>query len=229
MANQLRARLQRSLRRLGIEVRRAHTHPWRPPQCPDRIGTVIDVGAADGTPDLYRAYPEAAVVAIDPLCEQLDKIGGSPARGEPTRIATAVGSQDAELELHVPEGELLKASLHARTALTAEKGAASTTRVPIRRLDDLVEEHEWRTPYVLKIDTEGHDLEVLKGAPRTLADCPVVYTEASLANRFLEGYGFSDLAQHLFGAGFELVDVLDAPPARDHRVAYLDCVWCKKG
>lgn len=209
-------------------MRRAVDHPWRPPQCPARIGTIIDVGAADGTPELYRAYPEAAIVAIDPLREQLEKVAVGEHRGELTKIATAVGSQNAELELHIPQSELRKASLHTRTALTAESEDVSTRRVPIQRLDDLTQEHQWSTPYVLKIDTEGHDLEVLRGAPQTLTNCPVVYTEASLASRFHEGYGFSHLAQFLFEAGFELVDVLAAPLGRDRRVAFLDCVWWNK-
>jgi FkbM family methyltransferase len=221
----LKSSLRRALSRAGLEVRRAG-HPWRPPECP-RIGTVIDVGAADGTPDLYSAYPEADLVVIDPLKEQLDRLAASM-DGRPVHtVLSALGSENSELDLTVPRDNLYKSSLHPRTALTREDGAVTVRTVAVRRLDDLVTEQDWAKPFVLKVDTEGHDLEVLRGAMATLRDCPVVYTEASLGRRFVDGYTFKDLTTFMFDAGFDLVDVLDAPRTPDRRTAFLDCVWTR--
>ncbi len=221
----LKRAVRRTLARGGLDVRRAG-HPWRPPDCPP-IGTVIDVGAADGTPELYEAYPEANLVVIDPLREQLDRLSEKTAPRAVVPVVSALGAEDSELELTVPSENLYKSSLHARTSLTDESGDVSVRRVTVRRLDDLVAEHGWAEPLVLKVDTEGHDLEVLKGAVSTLRGCPVVYTEASLGRRFVDGYGFKDLATFMFDAGFDLVDVLDAPRGRDRRTAFLDCVWTR--
>jgi hypothetical protein len=60
-----------------------------------------------------------------------------------------------------------------------------------------------------------------------MRECPIIYTEASLGRRFEGGYSFRELTTFMFDAGYELVDVLDAPLGRDRHVAFLDCVWSR--
>ncbi len=193
------------------------------------MGTVLDVGTADGTPELYQAFPEAGLVLFDPLVEQLERaaasLGGRPAQ----RFAMALGSAPGHADLTVTLGNLLKSSLNPRTALTAEPGAVERRTVEIRTLDEVAAEQGWADPLVLKIDTEGHELEVLQGAAQTLARCAVVYCETSLGRRFEGGYGFSEVARVLLDAGFELVDVVAAPRGPDGRVVFLDGVWVRPG
>jgi FkbM family methyltransferase len=217
---------QRALLRFGLEVRRRRTHPWRPPGTRVSARTIIDVGAADGTPDLYRAFPEAGlVVAFDPIPEQLAKVQRSVGTRNVELHDFALGSSPGSLELQLPDRDIFKSSFHPRTNLTAERGKSATRSVRIQRLDDVARECNWPSPFVLKIDTEGHDLEVLLGATETLAHCAVVYCETSLGSRFEGGYRFSELHQLLYERGFEIVDVLEAPRGPDARVLFLNCVW----
>src|SRR3546814_20951259 len=77
----------------------------------------------------------------------------------------------------------------------------STEEIVGRTLDEVVEP-DGRRPLALKIDTQGFELEVLKGAQQTRADIPAILLEMSLtplykgAPRFgvlfdvLEGYGY---------------------------------------
>jgi FkbM family methyltransferase len=212
--------------RLGYELRRPSAPPpWRPVGRAFHAGTILDVGAADGTPGLYAAYPEAHIVAFDPLAEQLDRLVSASPQQRIETVNVALGAAEGEAELSVPEDVKLKSSLHQRTALTADGGTISSRRVPVRCLDDLVREHDWPKPYVLKIDTEGHELEVLRGAVETLRDCAVVYTEASLAERFVAGYRFRELSEFFFERDFDLVDVLEAWRGANGHVYFLDCVW----
>jgi FkbM family methyltransferase len=218
--------IRRGFGAVGLEVRRARPHPWRPEGVAIAAGTILDVGAADGTPELYAAFPDAHLVAFDPIPEQLERLRRSVESRESVElIEVALGSSPGRAELHIPTARPLKSSLHTRTALTAESGDYDTRAVQVRRLDDVVQEHTWPTPFILKVDTEGHDLEVLEGAVETLRACAVVYCETSLSRRFDGGYRFADMSRFMFDQGFDLVDVLDAPRARDGRTAYLDCVW----
>jgi hypothetical protein len=51
--------------------------------------------------------------------------------------------------------------------------------VPVEPLDDLVFRHGLQAPFVLKIDVEGAELEVLAGAPRSLETTDMVLLEVS--------------------------------------------------
>ena len=211
--------------RIGLDVRRFRPHPWLPLGLGVEVATIIDVGAADGTSELYEAFPSAKIIAIDPINEQLDclrtKLGDRAAE----YIGAAVGREDGQVELYLDRDNALKSSLNQRTELTMSEGPLGTRTVPVRRLDDLFEEGAWQVPLALKIDTEGHELAVLAGAEKTLASCAVVYCETSVAARFEGGYRFSEVANFMLDHGFELVDVIDAPVGRDGRTVFLDCVW----
>jgi hypothetical protein len=50
----------------------------------------------------------------------------------------------------------------------------------MRRLDDIVADAGTRAPYVLKVDVEGGELEVLEGAGALLDDTELVLLEVSL-------------------------------------------------
>jgi FkbM family methyltransferase len=220
-------RLRQTAQRVGLDVRRFRPHPWRPLGLATEVKTILDVGAADGTPDLYEAYPSANIVAIDPIGEQLARLRENLAGRSAEYIEAAVGDREGTVELHIDRANILKSSVSSRTALTASDGGSDRRMVPMRPLDDLVAEHNWLTPFALKIDTEGHEVAVLSGAERTLSDCAVVYCETSVAARFENGYQFSDVAGRMLELGFELVDVIDAPIGRDGRTLFLDCVWLR--
>ncbi len=51
--------------------------------------------------------------------------------------------------------------------------------VPIQRLDDLQLHWKGRANQLLKLDVQGFELNVLKGATETLKSCKYVYAECS--------------------------------------------------
>jgi Methyltransferase FkbM domain len=54
--------------------------------------------------------------------------------------------------------------------------------VPVRRLDRLVEERGLPGPFLLKIDTQGTELDVMRGAERILPQVDLVIAEVSFFN-----------------------------------------------
>lgn len=83
--------------------------------------------------------------------------------------------------------------------------------VNTRTLDSVVAEYapEWleRGGMMLNADTQGTELDILKGAPETLAACDSVYCEVNIAEMY-EGCGLlPELDAFLVAAGFECVRV----------------------
>lgn len=75
-------------------------------------------------------------------------------------------------------------------------------RVPLRRLDEF--ELYSRPIGVIKIDVEGYELFVLRGAARTAAHTRFLYLEASHTHYARYGYTPQDLLELLSGWGWEV-------------------------
>lgn len=175
--------------------------------------TVIDVGVFKGTPWLYRAFPQAKFHLIDPLPEVPALIAPWAQEIDYDLHAVAVGAADGEITLNTP---LRGARRLANMTSAADRSAANMTRqrltgmeqvtAPMRRLDDL--SADWPGPLGLKIDTEGHEIDVLKGAPKTVKRCAFVVLEVSMQDRFDNGYRFSDAITAMASLGFEPLDFL---------------------
>jgi FkbM family methyltransferase len=175
------------LDRAGIEVRRRGRGPRRVLSEVlahyRRLGvapaTVVDVGVAAGTPELYRAFADARRLLVEPLREWeavlRDLVAAAPA-GSAYELCAA-GAHDGELEIGVHRVLACSSVVGDRLG----DGADVARRVvPVRRLDDLVAAHGLGGPFVVKVDTEGAELHVLAGAPDTLAASQLVLLEVSL-------------------------------------------------
>lgn len=188
--------------------------------------TIIDVGVADGTPELYAAFPKARLVLIDPL-EETSRLVARRHRLDPdstTFVTTAVGAETSEATLRVSSGAFSKSTFHATTKVYGSDEFVDRV-VPVRRLDDVVDElDDLPRPFGIKIDTEGHEVSVIEGADKTLAEAEFVIAEASVKTRFEDGYRFSDLVVALADRGFELIDVLGLTPGS---ALFLDCLFVR--
>lgn len=135
--------------------------------------TVLDVGANDGAYAelVLRAIPQSDVHAFEPhprTAERLERRLG----GAATIVPAAAGSATGSLDLY--DYEDARGSAHAspyREVFTEIHGQpASAIAVPVIKLDDYVRETGLAQVLLLKVDTEGHELEVLKGASGVVAD-----------------------------------------------------------
>lgn len=189
--------------------------------------TVIDVGVAFGTHELYETFPAACHVLIEPLEEYrpfLDRI----ARTYPdVRCVPAAASRaPGELTLH------LTPNLDASTLKFDESAAPPDSRrtVPVVTLDQLRQDHDLRGPYLIKVDAEGAELDVIAGAETLLPETECVILEASL-NRGRPGRPeIEDLLADMTARGFVLHD-LTGPKYRAHDAALyqIDLTFLRAG
>jgi FkbM family methyltransferase len=143
-----------------------------------RPSTVVDVGVAYGTPELYDAFPDARLVLIEPLEEYAEALA-LIARGRDAEVVrAAAGPEPGTTTINVHRAPALSSTLGAWRGAGASDAAAR--EVPVVRVDDVVAERSLAAPYVLKVDVEGAELRVLDGAPRVLEAAELVLLEVSL-------------------------------------------------
>lgn len=161
---------------------------------------VIDVGVLDGTPFLYKSFPDAKFVLIDPLREAEEAVAKKWAdRIDYDFVTCGAGLRKGKADLQVPATGAAFASMNNRSEELRE--VTETRTVEIRRLDEILKPYSGT--FGLKIDTEGHELSALKGAKQTLKKCEFVIVETSIKRRFENGYRFSEVIAFMAANGFE--------------------------
>jgi FkbM family methyltransferase len=142
---------------------------------------VVDVGANIGEYTVLAACAtgkDGRVLAVEPNATlhsrlfrtlQINRISNVQV------LAVALGSSEARGTLSVPSGASALATLRS-TAETDEPGTPLS--VSIRRLDDVLVKEDRDRVSLVKVDVEGWELEVFRGARETLATAkPVIFYE----------------------------------------------------
>ncbi len=175
-----------------LHLRRRGFHP----------ATIIDVGVADGTIELYRHFDDPYLVLVEPMTEFRRAIDGILRRYRGEAHFVAAGPEDGEIGFIFDDNI---ADLHNSKPATND-GAYNRT-VPMRRLDSLVT--NVAAPALLKIDVEGFELGVVDGASKLMASVEVAILETRLIDVVGGTSIFSEVCAHMAAEGFEVYDIID--------------------
>lgn len=139
---------------------------------------IFDIGAYKGSFALtcLETWPQAEVVCFEALPDRLRDLNALCATNSKIRVVEGlVGSAFQE---KVPLNEAETASSVLPGHHTFERGVSYHT---MRTVDGIVAEHySNRPPQMLKIDVQGYELEVLKGAEGTLRQLQGILAEVNL-------------------------------------------------
>lgn len=170
---------------------------------------IIDVGVADGTPDLYARFPDARLELFEPSPNHHLNLSAGILAQRPGHLhPVALGSQQGTSDLFLTGRT--GSNLLGPTRKSASQ--VQTVRVDVRRLDDILMVEDLHKPCLLKIDTEGYELEVLRGATQLLQHLQTIVVEMHFNKP--SSYFPYQIVNMLHDSGFQLVDMLD------HHVAY---------
>jgi len=150
--------------------------------------TVIDVGAALGTFELYEVFPESRHLLIEPIVENEPYLA---------QICRKIGNAEYIIAAATREPGRVKLTVHPDLvhSSTSENQAASeenpyTRTIPAITLDQICRERKLEAPYLIKVDVDGSEVEVLAGATQILKETEYVIVEVSLFGQMYEVINF---------------------------------------
>lgn len=167
------------------------------------IKTIVDVGANIGQSAIYyrELFPESSIYCYEPIpaiYEQLKQLSNS----DPAihTFQKGVGAAIGELEIVLLEDSLSQQHSFHKTAGDSDK----TVSVPITTIDEIIRENGLQTIDLLKVDTEGFEIEVIQGAVKSIASNQIkaVYMEVGLSSKNEHNSSFIKVFDTLEKAGF---------------------------
>lgn len=214
------------------ELFRLLAQPWLDRS---RITAVLDVGANEGQAALtFRAlFPHAEIHSFEPQPDPCRRLRERFAGDAHFHLhAIACGSATARLPMQVsefsPASSLLKNCAPGDDASEVPTAAQTTTiEVPVERLDQYAPLQKLPPgTWLMKLDVQGFELEVLRGATGLLPKVEFIICEVLLADFYENQTKIEDVFSFLRSEGFLPIDFDDpirAPKSR--KVLYLDVAF----
>lgn len=146
---------------------------------------IYDIGANAGTWTCLAKsiYPAARVIGIEPLKQHHRAFleCSSKWEGEVQLFDCALGPRSGRAMMQVMN--FSDASSILKPTATGERefsiSATGQTEVKMCRLDDLISDHKLPAPDLLKLDVQGYELEVMRGAEGALQRAKAIICEVS--------------------------------------------------
>jgi FkbM family methyltransferase len=180
------------------------------------IRTVIDVGGFVGSfaYAVGAILPEAQIYSFEPLDGNYRQmIKNLSPRGRFQAFQTALGDRKGTLgffqdDFSASSSALEMADLHRRAF--PKTGHQTRITVPLARLDDYLDRMDLHPPVLLKLDVQGYEAAVLRGAAQTLKQVDFLLTEVSFQELYAGQPLFDEIHALLAGQGFRYAGSFDS-------------------
>jgi FkbM family methyltransferase len=214
--------------------------------------TVIDVGAARGTPPLHKAFPDAYFVLFEPVQEFIPELKQLMKKYQGEVQDCGLVSEEPGLQAKIlrklkqfvkkfkGEGpEQYTKIFRTRNNLYGSSLMHRVTDIDDDRLEDvkiktldraLAHFDELPKPFLLKTDCQGGDFDVVKGGVKVLSACEIIIMEVS----FFKFWGNHhpdalEIFNFMNEQGFVIYDFLDGLfRPLDGALGQIDVVFVRK-
>ena len=228
----MKALIKRALRALGIHVARvgspgdrstmagalralaARKHAFR---------TVVNIGASNGSwsDELMRYFPDRKVLLVEAQSVHEPALRDYCARHANAQyVLAAAGEKPGRIYFETSDDPF--------GGQAASGPGAGRIEVPVVTLDAELARRKLPGPYLLKFDTHGFELPILKGAAETLKNTEVIVMECYNFRISPECLTFPEMCAWLGERGFRCIDLAD-PLHRPHDDAFwqMDLVFVR--
>jgi FkbM family methyltransferase len=170
-----------------------------------RPRTVIDVGVAFETRELYEEFREAKILLVEPLAEFEPFLKKICSEFQAQYVLAAAGEKTGTTALNVHKNQLDSSSLFREIEGVEVDG--EPREVPLVTIDEVCAQRGLAGPFLLKVDVQGAELRVLSGAAKTLEQSEVVILEVTLFGTMIGGPQLADVVTYMRERGFVVYDL----------------------
>jgi FkbM family methyltransferase len=216
MIQEIKDSLSATLFKCGLDLRRASRTPFGVRWYRDiqyfpngvALDTVFDIGANTGqtAQQLVRHFPKARIYSFEPVPSTFQELVRNTSNyGNVEPVCCALGAARGS-------GKMTTESLSVGNTLVVNEELGSSSgalvEVPVDTVDAFCADRNLQRVNLLKIDTEGYEMSVLRGAQNLLAEKRIdfILAECDFSRREGEPHGdFIEISQHVSAFGFRVV------------------------
>lgn len=181
---------------------------------------VLDVGANHGnwTRVALNYFPDADFVLIEPQDYLKVHVQDLIDAGKKLRwIHAGVADKSGKMRFYISDRD--DSSTFLPREEQAQTRIASETEVDVVTLDDLISTYNLPVPDMVKIDAEGFDLKVMKGASTLIGKTEVFLLEAGAVCPLENSMG--RVISTMESLGYQLMDITELNRSPKHGVLWL--------
>lgn len=203
-------------RRFGLEVCKYNVYSSHSLQLQkllsyNKIETIIDIGANAGryAIDIRTNGFKGRIISFEPLSDAYNLLKKNSREDAewivPGRMA--LGNENGEIEINVSansESSSILPMTESHVKAAPESVYIKKEVIPIRRLDSIAIDLNLKGNIYLKIDVQGFELDVLKGASDLLSKTKGLQLELSLTTLYDGQLLMGEMVKYVEDLGFEL-------------------------
>ena len=163
--------------------------------------TVIDVGAALGTFNLYETFPNSRHLLIEPIAENEPYLAKICRKLKSAEYIIAAATKEAGVFRLNVSPSMLHSSISENRV--TDSSNPYLRNIPAITLDGICRQRNLPGPYLIKVDVDGKELDVLAGATQILQQTEYLIVEVCL---FAQMY---DIIHFMKSQGFAAYDIVD--------------------
>lgn len=231
--NLRRSPLARSIRELLVALRSFSDSPFKSIVKNIEeidISQVLDVGANVGQfgVDMRRHGYKDQIISFEPVKESFKILSNIAKKHEPwSAINLGLGDTESEKYINISGNAGLSSSLLTMGKVHIknfpESATISTQKVSISTLDNQLEALDLDPEKILlKLDVQGYEAEVLKGAVKSMSRIPLCFLEVSIVPLYEGEITLLPILKLLSESGHEVIDVFRGLKTKNGQLLQLD-------